>query len=86
LASIRQWLEEEGGVIVTVQSLGSYYLTRIRRKEKATAVSPIPPLAEPLAEAKLPSAPSSRERFQERAQKKLGFEYPPGPPDESKLI
>src|SRR5271163_3245809 len=24
LASIRQWLEEEGGIIVTVQSLGSY--------------------------------------------------------------
>ena len=85
LASIRQWLEEEGGVIVTVQSLGSY-LTRIRRKEKATAVSPIPPLAEPLAEAKLPSAPSSRGNLQETAKKKHGFEYPPGPPDESKLI
>src|ERR1700677_2940050 len=85
LASIRQWLEEEGGVIVTVQSLGSY-LTRIRRKEKATAATPTPPLAQPLAEAKLPSAPSSRENFQESAKKKHGFEYPPGPPDESKLI
>jgi hypothetical protein len=44
LASIRQWLEEEGGVIVTVQSLGSY-LTRIRRKEMAKAGRPTPPLA-----------------------------------------
>ena len=85
LASIRQWLEEEGGIIVTVQSLGSY-LTRIRRKEKATAATPTPPLAQPLAEAKLPSAPSSRGNFQESAKKKHGFEYPPGPPDESKLI
>ena len=85
LASIRQWLEEKGGIIVTVQSLGSY-LTRIRRKEKATAATPTPPLAQPLAEAKLPSAPSSRENFQESAKKKQGFEYPPGPPDESKLI
>ena len=42
LASIRQWLEEEGGVIVTVQSLGSY-LTRIRRKELAKAATPTPP-------------------------------------------
>jgi hypothetical protein len=33
LRSIRQWLEEEGGVVVTVQSLGSY-LTRIWRKEQ----------------------------------------------------
>jgi hypothetical protein len=85
LASIRQWLEEEGGVIVTVQSLGSY-LTRIRRKETAKAGTPTPPLAQPLAEAKLPFAPSSRENFQESAKKKHGFEYPPGPPDESKLI
>jgi hypothetical protein len=85
LAGIRQWLEEEGGVIVTVQSLGSY-LTRIRRKEKATAATPTPPLGQPLAEAKLPSAPSSRENFHESAKKKHGFEYPPGPPDESKLI
>ena len=85
LASIRQWLEEEGGIIVTVQSLGSY-LTRIRRKEKATAATPTPPLAQPLAEAKLPSAPRSRDNFQESAKKKHGFEYPPGPPDESKLI
>ena|GEM_PF-6124250 len=85
LASIRQWLEEEGGIIVTVQSLGSY-LTRIRRKEKATAATPNPPLTQPLAEAKLPSVPSSRENFLESAKKKHGFEYPPGPPDESKLI
>ncbi len=45
-----------------------------------------PPLTLPLAEAKLPSALSSRENFQESAKKKHGFEYPPGPPDESKLI
>jgi hypothetical protein len=85
LASIRQWFEEEGGIIVTVQSLGSY-LTRIRRKEKVTAAIPTPPLAQPLAEAKLPFAPSSRENFQESGKKKRGFEYPPGPPDESKLV
>jgi hypothetical protein len=85
LASIRQWLEEEGGVIVTVQSLGSY-LTRIRRKEAAKEASPTPPLAQSLAEAKLPSVPSSRDNLQESAKKKHGFEYPPGPPDESKLI
>ena len=87
LASIRQWLEEEGGIIVTVQSLGSY-LTRIRRKETAKEATPTPPLAQPLAEAeaKLPSAPSSRDNLQESAKKKHGFEYPPGPPDESKLI
>src|ERR1700693_1404596 len=35
LATIRQWLEEEAGIILTVQSLGSY-LTRIRRKERVT--------------------------------------------------
>jgi len=46
-------LEEEGGVIVTLQSLGSY-LTRIRRKETAKAGAPTPPLTLFLAEAKLP--------------------------------
>ena len=35
LATIRQWLEEDAGIVVTVQSLGSY-LTRIQRKERAT--------------------------------------------------
>src|ERR1700678_4013643 len=85
LASIRQWLEEEGGVIVTVQSLGSY-LTRIRRKETARAGTRTSPIAQPLAAAKLPPAPSSPSNLQERAKKKRGFEYPPGPPDESKLI
>jgi hypothetical protein len=85
LASIRQWLEEEGGVIVTVQSLGSY-LTRIRRKEKATGATPTAPLDQPLPEAKIPFAPNSREKLQESAKIKQGFEYPPGPPDESKLI
>ena len=33
LATIRQWLEEEAGIILTVQSLGSY-LTRIRVKNE----------------------------------------------------
>lgn len=85
LASIRQWLEEEGGVIVTVQSLGSY-LTRIRRKEMAKAAASTPLIAQPLVEAKLPLAPNSPSNLQDRAKKKHGFEYPPGPPDESKLI
>jgi hypothetical protein len=85
LASIRQWLEEEGGVIVTVQSLGSY-LTRIRRKEMAKAGTPTPPLAQPLVEAKAPPAPNPPSKLQESPKRKHGFEYPPGPPDESKLI
>src|SRR5271155_3001885 len=83
LASIRQWLEEDGGVIVTVQSLGSY-LTRIRRKELAKAVTQTTRMAQPLVE--LPPAPSPPLNLQDRAKKKHGFEYPPGPPDESKLI
>ena len=39
LATIRQWLEEDAGIVVTVQSLGSY-LTRIQRKERATPAAP----------------------------------------------
>ena len=42
LATIRQWLEEEAGIVVTVQSLGSY-LTRIQRKERATPTAPPAP-------------------------------------------
>ena len=84
LASIRQWLEEEGGIVVTVQSLGSY-LTRIRRKEIAKASAPTPP-AQPSAETKLPPVPNPPAKLQESTKKKRGFEYPPGPPDESKLI
>jgi len=85
LASIRQWLEEEGGVVVTVQSLGSY-LTRIRRK--ATPTSPTQPASQPrLSESKpQPPAPHSLDNLRESTKKKRGFEYPPGPPDESKLI
>ena len=85
LASIRQWLEEEGGIIVTVQSLGSY-LTRIRRKELAKAATATPPLAQPSVEAKLPPTPNPPANLQKSAKKRHGFEYPPGPPDESKLI
>jgi hypothetical protein len=85
LASIRQWLEEEGGIVVTVQSLGSY-LTRIRRKEIAKASAPTPPAAQPSAETKLPPVPNPPAKLLESAKKKRGFEYPPGPPDESKLI
>jgi acyl-CoA synthetase (NDP forming) len=87
LASIRQWLEEEGGVVVTVQSLGSY-LTRIRRKEQAKAISPTQPASKPtLSESKLRSpALHSPDNLRESTKKKRGFEYPPGPPDESKLI
>jgi hypothetical protein len=85
LASIRQWLEEEGGIIVTVQSLGSYP-TRIRRKEMARAGTSTPPVAQPIADANVPPVPNPRTNLQDRAKKKHGFEYPPGPPDESKLI
>jgi hypothetical protein len=77
LKSIRQWLEEEGGVVVTVQSLGSY-LTRIRRKEQ---LRPVPQTA--------PTSPAEPTEFKgvSRAQKKKPrFESPPGPLDESKLI
>jgi len=85
LASIRQWLEEEGGVIVTVQSLGSY-LTRIRRKKMAKPGTPTPAVAQLIADAKVPTAPNPPANLQESAKRKHGFEYPPGPPDESKLI
>ena len=87
LASIRQWLEEEGGVIVTVQSFGSY-LTRIRRKEMANPGTPTQPASQPtLSESKpRPPAPHSPDNLRESTKKKGGFEYPPGPPDESKLI
>ncbi len=84
LASIRQWLEQEGGVIVTVQSLGSY-LTRIRRKELSNPVAPIP-LATQTPAATLPRVPSLLPKHPENAKRKPTFEYPPGPPDESKLI
>jgi hypothetical protein len=84
LASIRQWLEEEGGVIVTVQSLGSY-LTRIRRKELAKSFAPTPPAALTSAETTSP-VPNPPAKPQEAAKRKPTFEYPPGPPDESKLI
>jgi hypothetical protein len=81
LATIRQWLEEDAGIVVTVQSLGSY-LTRIQRKERAT------PAAPPALAVTALSKPVSRTRAKilVNAKKTTGFEYPPGPPDESKLI
>ena len=56
LATIRQWLEEEAGIAVTVQSLGSY-LTRIRRKERATPSAPTPPAPAPSKPPLLRRAP-----------------------------
>jgi hypothetical protein len=87
LASIRQWLEEEGGVVVTVQSLGSY-LTRIRRKEKTKPIPPTQPASQTTASKTTgpTSDPNSPDNVRENTKKKRGFEYPPGPPDESKLI
>jgi hypothetical protein len=82
LATIRQWLEEEAGIILTVQSLGSY-LTRIRRKERVTQAAPTPPPAQ--VHSKAPVS-STRAKIPVSAKKTRGFEYPPGPPDESKLI
>ena len=82
LATIRQWLEEEAGIVVTVQSLGSY-LTRIRRKERVTQAAPTPPAAH--VHSKAPVS-STRAKIPADAKKTGGFEYPPGPPDESKLI
>ena len=82
LATICQWLEEDAGIVVTVQSLGSY-ITRIRRKERATPTAPTP---QPVRV--LPKTPVSntRAKIPVNAKKNRGFEYPPGPPDESKLI
>ncbi len=82
LATIRQWLEEEGGIVVTVQSLGSY-LTRIRRKERANpdAVTPAIPATVKAKRRLEPANQNAGERQENR-----GFEYPPGPPDESQLI
>ena len=82
LATIRQWLEDEAGIILTVQSLGSY-LTRIRRKERVTQTAPTPPPAQ--VHSKAPVS-STRAKNPVNANKTRGFEYPPGPPDESKLI
>ena len=82
LATIRQWLEEDAGIVVTVQSLGSY-LTRIQRKERATPTAPTPP---PVRVVSKSHVPRTRARISVSPKKTSGFEYPPGPPDESKLI
>ena len=91
LATIRLWLEEDAGIVVSVQSLGSY-LTRIRRKERA---NPITLTRQPGVQTRLSrrSAGESKPplanppwKASVSAKKTRGFEYPPGPPDESKLI
>jgi len=82
LATIHHWLEEEAGIVVTVQSLGSY-LTRMRRKERATPAATTPP------RVPAPSKPpvlGPRTKALVKIKKARRFEYPPGPPDESKLI
>jgi hypothetical protein len=82
LATIRQWLEEEAGIVVTVQSLGSY-LTRIQRKERATPTAPTP---QPVRVLSKSPVSNTRGKIPVNSKKTSGFEYPPGPPDESKLI
>jgi hypothetical protein len=85
LATIRQWLEEDAGIIVTVQSLGSY-LTRIRRKEMANPVPLTPTPVPPSVRAKPSAVSNPQTKVPQSATRKCGFEYPPGPPDESQLI
>lgn len=82
LATICQWLAEDAGIVITVQSLGSY-ITRMRRREPVTAVAPTPPPAP--ARSKTPVS-TTRSKIPVNTKKTRGFEYPPGPPDESKLI
>jgi hypothetical protein len=70
-----------------VQSLGSY-LTRIRRKESAKPISPTQPASQTTSsksKGRTPN-PNSPDNVRQTTKKKRGFEYPPGPPDESKLI
>lgn len=81
LANICQWLKEEAEIVISVQSLGSY-LTRIRRKEPANLVSPAAPSA-PKATLRVPHP---RKQSPENRNRVSRFDYPPGPPDESKLI
>jgi hypothetical protein len=99
LEIIRQWLEEDAGVLVTTKSLAAY-LTRIRRKEqnKPKVRAPEEPLrptanASPYNPVARSNEPGGRAapidplaNLRERMQKPQGFVYPPGPPDESKLI
>ena len=82
LATICQWLEQDAGIVVTVHSLGSY-ITRLRRKEQTTPVAPTRPAAPARSKT---SASTTRTQIPVNAKKTRGFEYPPGPPDESKLI
>jgi hypothetical protein len=85
LATIRQWLEEDAGIVVTVQSLGSY-LTRIRRKERANPAPLTYTPVSPKVRARPSVVSNPRTKVTESATRKRGFEYPPGPPDESQLI
>lgn len=84
LATIRQWLEEDAGIVVTVQSLGSY-LTRIRRKEPANPV-PAPPPPRRSGRKAMPPVSTPPMKTQGRDTRKREFKYPPGLPDESRLI
>jgi hypothetical protein len=52
----------------------------------AKAGTPTLPVIEPLVDAKLPPTTNPPANNRESTKKKHGFEYPPGPPDESKLI
>lgn len=81
LANICQWLKEEAEIVISVQSLGSY-LTRIRRKEPADPVAPA------VLSAPRPTRRATHPRTEspENRNKVSRFDYPPGPPDESKLI
>jgi hypothetical protein len=81
LANICQWLKEEAEIEISVPSFGSY-LTRIRRKEPPDAVAP----AAPSGRKATRRAPHPHTESPENCNRVNRFDYPPGPPDESKLI
>ncbi len=74
LATIRQWLEEDAGIVVTVQSLGSY-LTRIQRKERATPAAPTPPPVQVLSKTPVSS---TRAKIPVNAKKTTWVRVPSG--------
>jgi hypothetical protein len=135
MKSIRQWLEEDAGISLSVASLTSY-ISRLRRREgsnrhidappmqikrdqtmpkpllapvsaRAAVASPVrtnhspAPSEDPLAPGRSPSpntplparSPDSTRRsfdplanFHAQEKKRVVWQYPSGPPDESKLI